>query len=335
MTRRIASLFVLLAVLVPPVLAQRTRPGTPSPGIPDVIELRVRVVYPNDRSAPRLLRVQLLSGSGIPAAESYTDDLGSAEFRVGPGTYRIRISGMDVEETTSDVISIYPRQGQHLEVLTVQRKPVEGGGATSTAGTVSMVDLNVPRKAEKELEKGIRAAEDKSLQKAEEHFRKAIELHAGYATAHNHLGVVMMQTGRPAEGRAAFARAVELNDSYGSAHVNMAKVLFGEKNTQAAEEHLQKAAKTDPLNVEILTLLANAQLINGKYEDAAANARKVHQLPHDQFAVVHYVAARALENAQQQTEAVVEYTMYLKEAPQGALAEQSRKRIDAHKHGSN
>src|SRR5688572_24840338 len=208
MARRIAALIVLLTLVLPAV-AQR-RPGTPTPSIPDIIDLRVRVVYPNDRTAPRLLRVQLLTGSGIPTAEAYTDDLGSAEFRVGPGTYRIRITGADIEETTSDIFTVYSRQGQHTEMISVNRKPVEGGGATSTEGTVSLVDLNVPRKAERELEKGIRALEKKSLEKAAIHFRKAIEIHPGYATAHNHLGVVMMNAGQSAEGRAAFARAVEL-----------------------------------------------------------------------------------------------------------------------------
>lgn len=333
MSRRLAAALALL-IFALPALGQR-RPGTPTATIPDIIEVRVRVVFPNDRTVPRMVRVQLLSGTGLYAAEAYTDDLGSVEFRVGPGNYRVRVSGSDLEETTTDVFSVFPRQGSHMEVVTVNRKPTEGGGATSTEGTVSLVDLNVPRKAEKELEKGVRAMEKKALEKAEEHFRKAIELHAGYATAHNYLGVIMMNSGRPADGRAAFERAVQLNDNYSAAHVNMAKVFFGEKNAKDAETHLHKALKTDPLNAEILTLLSNAQLINGNYQDAIANARKVHNLPHDQFAMVHYVAARALEAAQQRSEAVVEYTMYLKEAPQGPLAAQSRERIEAYKHGRN
>jgi tetratricopeptide (TPR) repeat protein len=331
MSRRFVAALVLLTFTLP-ALAQRRAPGT---SIPDLIDVRVRVLYTNDRTVPRMVRVQLLSGTGLYAAESFTDDLGSVEFRVGPGNYRVRVSGSDIEETTTDIFTVFSRQGSHTETVTVERKPVEGGGAMSTQGTISMVDLNVPRKAERELEKGVRAMEKKALQKAEEHFRKAIEVHAGYATAHNYLGVVMMQSGRPAEGRAAFARAVELNDSYSAAHVNMAKVYFGEKNAKDAEGHLVKALKTDPLNPEILTLLSNAQLVNGNFQDAVANARKAHSVPHDQFAIVHYVAARALEAARQPNDAVAEYNQYLKEAPQGPLAEESRGRIEAFQRGPN
>jgi Tfp pilus assembly protein PilF len=331
MSRRLVAALALLSFALP-AIAQRRPPGA---SIPDLIDVRVRVVFTNDRTVPRMIRVQLLSGTGLYAGEAFTDDLGSVEFRVGPGNYRVRVTGNEIEETTTDVFTVYSRQGSHTETVTVERKPVEGGGATSTEGTISMVDLNVPRKAERELEKGARAMEKKAMEKAEEHFRKAIELHPGYATAHNYLGVVMMNTGRPGDGRAAFARAVELNDNYSAAHVNMAKVLFGEKNAKDAEPHLLKALKTDPLNAEILTLLSNAQLINGNFQDAVANARKVHSIPHEQFAIVHYVAARALEASQQRGEAVVEYTMYLKEAPQGPLADESRERIDAYKNGRN
>lgn len=334
MSRRITAALLLL-ILALPVFAQRTRPTPGAPGIPDVIDVRVRVVFPNDRSVPRMLRVTLLTGTGMYVDQAFTDDLGSSEFRVGPGNYRVRVDGNEVEETTTDVFTVYPRQGAHTEVVTVPRKETAGEGATSLEGSVALVDLNVPRKAEKELEKGVRAMERKALEKAAEHFRKAIEIHPAYATAHNHLGVVMMQTGQRDEGRAAFARAVELNDNYASAHVNLAKVLFGERNAKDAEPHLLKAVKSAPLNPEILSLLANAQLINGNYADAAANARKVHEVPHEQFAVAHFVAARALEATQQLDEAMVEYSMYLKEAPQGDLAEECRARINAHKHGTN
>ena len=57
---------------------------------------------------------------------------------------------------------------------------------------------------------------------------------------------------------------------------------------------------------------------------ALQNALKVHQLPHEGYAVAHYVAGRAYELKQQYQKATAEYETYLRESPDGPEARQVR-----------
>ena len=68
-------------------------------------------------------------------------------------------------------------------------------------------------------------------------------------------------------------------------------------------------------------------MLNGHYDHAIASTRKVHLMPHRQYAVVHYIAARALEHQNRAQEAAGELGTFLKEEPEGAHALVVRKEL--------
>src|SRR5215831_11707712 len=65
------------------------------------IELRIKLSYENDRPVGTPLRVQLLNSTENMVSDTFSDGTGQAVFRsVRGGTYKVRVSGIGVLETT-------------------------------------------------------------------------------------------------------------------------------------------------------------------------------------------------------------------------------------------
>jgi Tfp pilus assembly protein PilF len=201
--------------------------------------------------------------------------------------------------------------------------PPRSGGARKE---LSAEESKAPAKALKEFDAGMKALGANQLPSAEQHLEAAIAAFPGYTRAYNALGVVRMRRGEKDKGVADFQKALALHPDYAEALVNLARVRLQEKNTAEAERLLARAIASDPNSADALVLLANLQLEQGRYEEAAATATKVHQVEGgDQgYAVAHYIAAKSFEMRQDDSQALAEYTIFLKEQPSGPLAEQAR-----------
>ena len=294
--------------------------------------LRVKVLTAQSRPIHLHAQVDLLNGAGLFLRQAFTDDTGNAEFGdLAPGTYRLRVTDPLVEENMSDVFAVARGQLMEMQLITVRLKAQaeaelkrQEERAAERQATVSALELNVPGNAKKEFQKGVEALGRKDLGESEKRFRRAIELHPQYAMAWNHLGVVYMQQGHPAEGADAFEKAVGLNDHYASALINIGKARMEQKQPAVAEQLLERAVAADPRDPEALTVLASVQYTRKEYAAAAATATRVHPLGDERFAVAHWIAGRSYEEQQKDAEAIAEYTIFLKEAPTGALADKAR-----------
>ncbi len=60
------------------------------------------------------------------------------------------------------------------------------------------------------------------------------------------------------EAAAAYRRAIELDPNFAMAHRSLGQVVLGQEQTQAAIEHLERAAELDPSDSIALTTLAQA-----------------------------------------------------------------------------
>src|SRR5664279_3726322 len=98
-----ALLALLLSLFVASVaFAQRGSRSQPTE-----VEIQVRVTYPNEQSAPQQLRVDLLNASGVSLMETFTNDLGQADFHLtGSGNFRVKVSGIGIEEAVSDDVQV-------------------------------------------------------------------------------------------------------------------------------------------------------------------------------------------------------------------------------------
>lgn len=325
---RLALLCAALLSLSSSSFAQLQQPSSRTPNTPTrQIELTVKVAYyDNDRPVQGPIRVQVVNHMGVPVMETFSRD-GEARFPGIPaGTYRLRASSPDIEETQSDMaFTVSNWTTVHLEYIRVKRKAGTGQDQPqSTEGTVSAAMLNIPDKARKEFDKGLDALEKKNFAEAHKRFEKASALYPRYAAALNNLGFIAMQGGDAATGETFFERAIAADEQYAGAYINLAKLRWAQKRFPEAEKLLTKHTALDPQAVESLALLANLNAMTGRHEETVVLTRKAHSLPHQDYAIVHYIAGMSHQAKNQWQEAAVEFRQYLKEAPQGKSADNAR-----------
>jgi len=293
------------------------------PSMERKLELRIHVVYPNERSVPQGVSVTVLSTSGANIAQYFTNSEGEVTFAdLRPGSYIIKVSGPDVQDFSTNPLYLDRFQSPRQEWVHVQ--PKETGTSTSTQPMIAAADLNIPGNAKKEFDQANEALAKSDIRKAIEKYQKAIHIYPQYSMAYNNLGAAYMHANDEAEAREAFAKAIEINPRLSAANANLARLQIRDKKYSDAVPLLQRALASNPDDPELLLLMANAQYRSGQFALAATYARKVHTSEHHKFPVAHLVAGNALEMQHKPDEARAEYELFLKEAPDSDDAELAR-----------
>jgi Flp pilus assembly protein TadD len=330
-------MFLLLVVsvlsLTSSAAAQRvgSRGGTPSfPGVstrrsnPDVV---VEVRTKGEGSSPHTL-VEIKQ-FGRTIASDYTDSSGRATFHnVGIGTFSATISGIGLETTTVD-FSVDPGM---MQTISAEVRNAPGREHDAPRGMIDASELNVPENARKEYEKGLKEFRDKKFDKAEKHFINAVNDYPKLSSAWNSLGTVHMHNRNFSGASDCYHRALEENPNNTVAARNLALLLILQSQSKEAEQIMRHAIALEPTHSESLTLLAYAELLNGKLDEAIATARKVHTGPAHMNSLCHLVAARALEAKKDNAAALEEYKLFLKEvpnAPQVNMAKEAVTRLES------
>jgi tetratricopeptide (TPR) repeat protein len=314
--RQVFLVFVVFSLFVTTLCAQRARVADG--------EIQVHVTYENNRPVQMQLRCELAAQSGVAFTQMYTDNNGTVRFRVAAdGVYYIKVSGPGIEDATSEPIEFdtLEESGHGLQIVYVRVKATPDAAQSSASSTSQQVTsaaaLRVPQSASKAFDKGMAAWQKKDYQKAADEFEKAVAAYPEYDSAYNNLGVMYAQLNQTDKAMAAFKRSVELNDKNADADRNLARMYLRQKNFPQAEELLKKCLAVRAPDAATLTMLAIAEIEDNKVDDALRDAQKVHTLPHQGFAVAHYVAGQALEDKHQYQQASAEYETYLKESPNG------------------
>ena len=284
--------------------------------------VHVYVTFPDDRATTEQLKVGLFGGSsGNQIAETYTNDHGQAQFLgVGLGNYRVVVSGQGIQTTESEEFEVDARQASQSIFVRVRSSAPAQTDPLAGKPTISASDLKIPKKASKEFDKGTQFIAHQQWDKALEHLNKALEIYPKYAEAYTNLGVVYARMGDTEKERDALMKAIDANDHFAPAYVNLAQMEMRLHDFNAAEDNLKKAIAVDPNSVHTEVLLAQAQLMNAQYADVVVTAQKVHSMPHQTFAFIHYVAARACEHLNRLPQAISELKVFLNENPSGPRA---------------
>jgi tetratricopeptide (TPR) repeat protein len=331
MVRRFCVHLLFLACIPSSVVAQHLGVGAG--------DLRVHVVSTTDRPLGQMMRVRLFSNSsgGSPLLEGYTDSAGEVMFSgVAPGMYHVLVSGQGYEDADSGDVEVDERR--LTQRLFVRVRPVAADDGEVVLGakgsTVDVSMLNAPKKAVQELRKGNDLMKNQEWQKAVEHLQKAVAIDPEFAAAYNNLGVAYSRVGDLAHEREALDQSLRLNDHNAAALVNRAHLALRELDLAGAEGYLTRATAADPQNAQTLVVLAKVQFLCGHYEAALTSTRKVHMLPHRQYAIVHYFAARACEGTNHLQDAAAELRQFLQEEPHGQWSDGARKELGLLEAGS-
>jgi tetratricopeptide (TPR) repeat protein len=291
--------------------------------------LKVRVVYSDDRAVSGHARVQLMnSASNNSVNEQYTNDLGEVEFySIDEGDYHIVVTGDGLQETDSGIFEVDGRKGSQSITIAVKRIG-EGARSGKPGGpSVSAKQLKIPGDARSKYDEATLLMAKSDWPGAIGRLNQAVAIYPSYAEAYNNLAVAYARLGDWKQAREALEKATSADDHFAAAFVNLAHLDERRNDYEAGEKQLENAAALDPTNVETLTQLCRDQFLNKHYEAAVSTAQRVHAMPHNAFAVVHYIAARALQRENRISEAIAEFKTLLQEEPTGARADAVRKQL--------
>jgi len=337
MKRRIALVAALLFLVNEGLAQDRRFPGQQPQQLPPMLErkaeLRVSVVNEDDRPVSIMLMVELRASFGGVIAQRQANDRGEVEFRdLDPGRYQLAVNDSSIEPPQSPTtFEILPGESFHFERLRVKFKENANGAPAFVkpqTASVSAAELNVPKKARKEFDKGNQLLQKNKVEEARAHFEKAVQIYPQYASAYNNLGVSWMHSHDAAQARDAFEHALAADPNHANAAMNLARLLFSEHDWARLEALLQTALVGTPQDTQALAMMTMTEFNLKKYAETVDYARRTHALPHEKFPIVHFLAARALLAQNQPDEAMVEYKVFLKEAPQSEYAAAAQKELE-------
>lgn len=288
--------------------------------------MTVHVRTSDERSIETQMQVDVLSTQGQVIATAHIVGAEAAQFHVYNGrTYRLKVSGNGIETITTSYFGINALEMAHTETVHVlPQKPA--GESASGSHTISVIELNAPRKASAEMNKGMDAYSKGDLEKAAAHFEKAVAEYPRYARAYDMLGAIAMKGSDRIKARDLFSKSIQADNAFPSAYVDLARLDLQEQNYAESESLLAKVIAANPDMPDAMSLLATTEFANKEYDKALADVQRTHALPnHQQFAEVHLMAGKVLR-MQNHTEAAMEqFQLFLIEKPDSPQAESVRK----------
>jgi protein O-GlcNAc transferase len=141
------------------------------------------------------------------------------------------------------------------------------------------------------------------LDKAAEHYRRALVLDPGFAEAHNNLGLIHQDMGRGGEAAQCFGSAIAANPALPQPYVNLGNLLQSQHELDGALANYDAALARDPGNWMAHNNRANLLLERGEHAAArAAFARAMALDPANPLAASNKLNwdAEALESAPEQ-----------------------------------
>ena len=111
---------------------------------------------------------------------------------------------------------------------------------------VAAQGLEGEAKAEAYSNAGIAAYYLKKVEKAEQHYKKAIEVDPNYAAVHSNYANLLSEQKKNDEAEQYYKQAIEVDPNYAAAHSNYALLLSEQKRNDEAEQHYKQAIEVDP-----------------------------------------------------------------------------------------
>jgi tetratricopeptide (TPR) repeat protein len=302
----------------------------------DNCDLSVRVRANDERSIEVPIQVEVLSAEGTTIATSHVTGDEPAQLQVGTGrTYRLRVSGIGIEPVTTAYFTINALEQMHSETVYVKlanRKETTESAPASP--TISVSEMNIPKKAGAEMEKGLDAYSKGDMAQATAHFEKAIAAYPQYARAFNILGVIAIKDSHRGKARELFSRSILVDDKYLPAYVNLARMDLQDQNYAESESLLEKVMALNPSMPDALAVLAGTEFANKEYDKALLDVQRIHVLAnHEEFAEVHIMAGKVLAMQNHPEAAIAQFQLFLTEKPDSPQAGSVRNALASLKAG--
>jgi tetratricopeptide (TPR) repeat protein len=145
----------------------------------------------------------------------------------------------------------------------------------------------------------------------------ALNLNPGAVTAHDNLGLILLQSGRVAQAKEQFAAAARIDPSDGTAHNDLGVVLLQTRQLPEAITEYETALRCNPRYAEAHDNLALAQAQMGGIAEAIAHEQAALQIDPDDVAAHEHLGDFFLQ-AGQPAEAEKQYALAAQIDPEAA-----------------
>lgn len=230
---------------------------------------------------------------------------GRFRFRnLPPGSYTIKVVNLRGEVIKESFAQIQPSLGQ----IALRLPSTELAARPGEPVSVSRLLRPIPKKARKEFDSSIRAAEEGQLQASTAHLEKAIHIFPEYFEAHNNLGARYLKSGELDKALNEFEMSIALSPAFVMAHVNLSVALLNKRLYPEAETAARRAVQLEPQSAPAHYVLGQALFAQRKNApEAVENLRKsVETFPKSRLLI-----AQILERQNAFSDAAVELRSYL------------------------
>jgi tetratricopeptide (TPR) repeat protein len=155
--------------------------------------------------------------------------------------------------------------------------------------------------------------------KAEEalpHCEEAVRLQPEVAALHHNLANVYRDLKRFAEARSAYLGAIRLDPKLAKAHAHLGLSVMREGQTNEAIPWIKRAIELDPGDPAFPEILADVQMEQEEYANAATNYRQAINLSTESRPILHLALGWALQEDGRLEEAAEEYRIAERQAPE-------------------
>jgi tetratricopeptide (TPR) repeat protein len=184
------------------------------------------------------------------------------------------------------------------------------------AGTIGVVDLQVPWKAKTEYQNGCAALRKNKVADAEKHLRKAVLQYEKYAAAWVLLGQVLENQKKPDEARDACSRSLNASASYLAGYLCLTDISTRQKNWEDALKFSAHVLELDSTtNAIAYAYYATANLHLNHVLEAEKSALRALQLDvRNSEPRIHFVLAQVYAAKGDRSDAAAQLHDFLKYA---------------------
>ncbi len=195
--------------------------------------------------------------------------------------------------------------------------------------SVSVRELQIPKKAHDELQKGLQGVAKNDLSGSLDHFRKALKVFPGYFEAYYNLGVAEMKLGRSNDAMAAFQTAIDLSGGrYAWAEFAYGYLLCQAGRPGEAEKIIRRGLEVAYAGPEGYVILSEALILLNRSDDAEKTAQEA-LLRNANFAPAYLALANVDERKGDYRAEIHNLDIYLKLLPDGPASDQARRVRDS------
>jgi tetratricopeptide (TPR) repeat protein len=207
-----------------------------------------------------------------------------------------------------------------MNTIIITLKPNKGEGMSPSART----DATAPTKARKELERGVRASQERRLSEAHAHFEKAVKIYPCYARAQVHLALTQMGERQSALAEAPLKKAIECDPDFVEPYLHLGRLFNAEHRYIESRKVLAEGVRRAPSSWQLYYHLGQADEGLENYPLAEQELLRALSFGPDVPAAVHEKLADVYLKENAYDKAYAEMGAYLQIAPNGQYAGRMR-----------